>query len=438
MTIEIHTQLDAFDIFSLFHENEHISFLDSCDGFGRLSEFSYIGMNSFLVLKGSKNRCFVNEDQYDIDVFDKLEELLLQYKSENDTGLPIVSGCMGYISYDYVLNEEIGNIPDYYFVFYDNIIVFDHINNRKFVNASGLLDSHKNSCDAIIRKIQAGEKAVENAFIENFTVFKSNFLKEDYLNVISKAKDYIVDGDIYIVNITQQFYAETEKSGYEIYRDLRKINPAPFSAFMKGDGVEVISSSPERFLRVTDRMVETRPIKGTRPRGENEAEDLKNRDELLWSEKDRAELLMIVDLERNDLSKVCKNHSVKVKELYRLEEYSTVFHLVATIVGELKDDVSAVECLKACFPSGSITGAPKKRAMEIISELEHKNRGIYTGCMGYFSFDGNADFSILIRTIVKEGNAVRFGVGGGITWLSDEEAEYNETLDKAKALMRVI
>ena len=147
---------------------------------------------------------------------------------------------------------------------------------------------------------------------------------------------------------------------------------------------------------------------------------------------------MIVDLERNDLSKVCKNHSVKVKELYCLEEYSTVFHLVATVTGELKENIGAVGCLEACFPSGSITGAPKKRAMEIISKLENKNRGIYTGCMGYFSFDGNADFNILIRTIIKEGNAVSFGVGGGITWLSDEEAEYNETLDKAKALMRVI
>jgi para-aminobenzoate synthetase component 1 len=230
----------------------------------------------------------------------------------------------------------------------------------------------------------------------------------------------------------------TNKSSYEIYRDLRQINPAPFSSYLKLESFEIISSSPECFLKLENKRVETRPIKGTRPRGETEEQDEQNRLELINSEKDRAELLMIVDLQRNDLSKVCKPGSVKVTELFKLEEYSTVFHLVSTVEGQLKDEVDSLECMKQCFPGGSITGTPKIRAMEIIDELEGIKRGIYTGCIGYFGFDGNADFNIAIRTIIKRGNEVSFGVGGGITWDSEEAAEYQETLDKAKALMRVV
>jgi para-aminobenzoate synthetase component 1 len=223
-----------------------------------------------------------------------------------------------------------------------------------------------------------------------------------------------------------------------VYKDLRHINPAPFAAFMNIEDFSIVSSSPERFLEIKNNIVQTRPIKGTRSRGKNKEEDLINRQELIDSEKDKSELLMIVDLERNDLSKVCKPYSVKVTELFKLEEYSTVFHLVSTVVGELKDKYTAVDCIKACFPGGSITGAPKVRSMEVIEELEPTRRSIYTGCIGYLGFDGNADLNIVIRTIlIKEGQAY-LGVGGGITWESEKEAEYQETLDKAKALMRVL
>ncbi len=184
--------------------------------------------------------------------------------------------------------------------------------------------------------------------------------------------------------------------------------------------------------------VETRPIKGTRPRGKDKLEDEKNKKELLNSEKDKSELLMIVDLERNDLSKVCKPFSVKVTELFKLEEYATVFHLVSTVIGELKENVSSVKCIRECFPGGSITGAPKIRSMEIIEELEGLRRGIYTGAIGYFDLRGNCDFNIVIRTILAKDNKAYFGVGGGITIESEEEMEYEETLDKAKALMRVL
>jgi len=207
---------------------------------------------------------------------------------------------------------------------------------------------------------------------------------------------------------------------------------------MNYEEFQVISSSPERFLSIRDDLVHTRPIKGTRPRGETLDEDLRYKNQLINSEKDKSELLMIVDLERNDLSKVCRPNTVKVIELFKIEEYATVFHLVATIEGRLKDKVSAARCVKECFPGGSITGAPKIRAMEIIEEVEGIKRNIYTGVIGYFDLRGNCDFNIVIRTIIKKGNKAYFGVGGGITWDSEVQEEWFETIDKAKALMRVL
>ena len=224
----------------------------------------------------------------------------------------------------------------------------------------------------------------------------------------------------------------------DIYKVLRHLNPAPFGAYMPLEGFEVLCSSPERFLQITKGRVETRPIKGTRPRGETEEEDRDNIRALEESEKDRSELLMVVDLERNDLSKVCRPYTVKVTELFEIESYATVHHLVATVVGQLEEGQTAVDCLKACFPGGSITGTPKIRAMEVIETLERSRRNLYTGCIGYFGFDGGGDFNIVIRTILKKDNVLEICVGGGITWESDPEAEYLETLDKAQALFRAV
>ena len=204
------------------------------------------------------------------------------------------------------------------------------------------------------------------------------------------------------------------------------------------DDFEIISSSPERFLNTVDKIVTTRPIKGTRPRGKDKVEDEKNKLELLNSEKDKAELLMVVDLERNDLSKVCEKNTVKVTELFTLESYATVFHLVSEVTGKLKENITSIKCMRECFPGGSITGTPKIRSMEVIEEIEGIRRNIYTGSIGYFDFRGNCDFNIIIRTILKKGNKAYFGVGGGITIESEEVAEYEESLDKAKALMRVL
>jgi para-aminobenzoate synthetase component 1 len=225
---------------------------------------------------------------------------------------------------------------------------------------------------------------------------------------------------------------------YELYRRLREINPAPFAGFLNFDGVAVVSASPERFLQVCGDRVETRPIKGTRPRGGDPASDEARAQELLGSAKDQAEHVMIVDLERNDLGRVCRFGTVRVSELAALEKYATVFHLASTVEGRLRPGTEVVDLLKATFPGGSITGAPKVRAMEIIDEIEPTRRSVYTGSMGYLGFDGNIDLNIVIRTILVKERKAYFQVGGAVVYDSDPEAEYVETLDKAQALVRAL
>jgi para-aminobenzoate synthetase component 1 len=265
-----------------------------------------------------------------------------------------------------------------------------------------------------------------------------NFRREDYLKAVLTAKEYIAAGDIYQVNLSQKFSARVHTSAFHMYRAVRALNPAPFAAFLDCGDAAIISSSPERFLRISDRRVETRPIKGTRPRGRDRAADERLKAELLNSAKDRAELVMIVDLERNDLGRVCEYGSISVPELITLESYATVFHLVSTITGRLKADKDHLDCIRAAFPGGSITGAPKIRAMEIINELEPDQRGIYTGSMGYLGFNRQTDLNILIRTMLYRNGTVHFQVGGGIVADSDPVMEYEETLHKGKALLAAL
>jgi para-aminobenzoate synthetase component 1 len=266
----------------------------------------------------------------------------------------------------------------------------------------------------------------------------SNFTKEEYCRTIERAKELIARGDIYQVNLSQRLKSNFDSDPFELYLRLRSINPAPFAAYLNFDGFKIVSASPERFLKICGRDIETRPIKGTRPRGSNDIEDLLLKRQLLSSAKDSAEHIMIVDLERNDLGRISEYGSVKPTEFIILETYSTVHHLVSTVSGKLRNGVDIVDCLKNCFPGGSITGAPKVRSMEVIEELEPTRRGIYTGSIGYIDFCGNADLSIVIRTIVIKDKSAYFQVGGGIVADSDPEKEYQETLDKARALVEAV
>ena len=442
---EFNTAFNPLEIYNLFKDDLNSIFLDSSKEDGNLSKFSFIGINPFLTFESIENKAFINKEKVDREPFKVLEELILKYSFEEESykEIPLLGGAIGYISYDTSrIIERIPNtskedfsLNDMRFIFYKNIIIFDLINKKQYITS---LDGNDKEIKDILTTIEKAKSLKEEKVEEANNEFISNFKKEEYIDSIKKLKDYIESGDVYIANLTQRFFTETKFNSFEIYKRLRSINKAPFSVFANYDDFQIISSSPERFIEIKGRKVITRPIKGTRPRGNNEEEDLKNSLELLNSEKDKAELLMVVDLERNDLSKVCKPHTLKVTELFKLEKYATVFHLVSTVEGILKDNISSVKCIRECFPGGSITGTPKIRAMEIIEELEGLKRNIYTGAIGYFDFRGNADFNIVIRTIIKKENKAYFGVGGGITYDSIEEDEYNETLDKAKALMKVL
>lgn len=442
--VEFSSNLNSFEIYNQFKKEKDTILLDSSKEDKKLSKYSFIGLNPFLVFEANEGKSYINGELIKGEPFKALENIVNKYKINIEDEIPFLSGAIGYISYDSArmledipdISEEDFKIPDIRFVFYKNIIICDLINDKKYITD---IEGNEESIHSILSIIHNGSKVTdEEVPRKSSNTFYSNFVKENYKSAIIKIKNYIVSGDVYIVNMTQRFWCYNNEDSFKIYKKLRSINKAPFSAYLNFEDFQIISSSPERFIQVVNNKAHTRPIKGTRPRGTTIEADEKNKLELINSEKDKAELLMVVDLERNDFSKVCKPHTVKVTENFKLEEYSTVFHLVSTVEGELKDNVSAVKCIKECFPGGSITGTPKIRAMEIIEELEGLKRNIYTGSIGYFDFRGNCDFNIVIRTIVKKDNKAYFGVGGGITYDSIEEDEYNETIDKAKALMRVL
>ena len=434
----------AEDIFEKYKDENMAIFLDSSLE-NTMGQYSIIGLNPYLILKECDGIFYENDVPQDRTFEQGMQEYLERYKEENPTKLPLIAGALGYFSYDYGRKfEQISSrhpkklsVPDALFVFYD-ILIIDKTEKNLYITARGETQNQEEAISDLeheIKECSAYQRPEKHSALAPFT---PNFTKEDYKNAIDKMISYIIEGDIYIANMTQQLTIESQKSPYEVYRYLRTYNPSPFGGFFQCNTFQVVCASPERFLKVKDRCIETRPIKGTRKRGETPVEDKILKEELKNSSKDRSELLMIVDLERNDLNHVCEPGSVKVTEHFAVETYSTVFHLVTTIIGRLKEKLPTSDLIKAAFPGGSITGAPKIRAMEIIDELEHDRRNLYTGSMGYFSFDGNCDFNIIIRTAVHQNSQYHLGVGGGITCESDLEFEYEETLQKAKALLEAL
>ena len=443
MIKEINTKLNSFELFTIFRNDKDSFILDSSMDKEKLGRYSFISSNPFKVLK------YRDADENPLDY---LQEELNKYKCINNTQLPFIGGAVGYLSYD--LGNYIENLPrsakddlnvyDLYFGLYNYVIVIDHIEEKTYI-ATPDIDIEKERIileEVEARIINANENGVDSICYEEREVepvkLKSNFTKEQFEKSVQKVKDYIRSGDIYQANLTQRFNGKTVLSSYELYRDLRNISPAPFGAYLNFEGFNILSNSPERFIKCIDRRIETRPIKGTRPRGKTKEEDLKLQEELRSSEKDRAELLMIVDLERNDIGRISKVGTVKVPELFVIEPYANVNHLVATVTGEVEDGKDSIDVIKATFPGGSITGAPKIRSMEIIDELEPTQRNVYTGSIGYIGFNGDMDLNIAIRTIIKKDKDVYFQVGGGITWGSNPSDEYQETLDKAKSIMKAL
>jgi para-aminobenzoate synthetase component 1 len=462
---EIHTPLTAPEVFELFHGQLHSFCLDSGMDPQRLGRYSFIGVDPFLVMRSRGNQVTIlQQDRQENEPgnpFDILGKLLKTYSLDSfPAPIPFWGGAVGYLSYDLChFIERLPTtaiddleLPESYFGFYDTVLAFDHLKNRAYIASTGFpeLDESRRLRRARLRLEEMKSRlssppsyipeiASESVRKATEVVLKSNFITpEGYMEAVNKVREYIAAGDVFQVNLSQRFETELTISPYELYRRLGQINPAPFASYLNFDGITIVSASPERFLRVDGDWVETRPIKGTKPRGKNPVEDAMLAQELLNSIKDRAENVMIVDLERNDLGRVCQYGTVEVTELAILETFPTVFHLTSTVIGKLRPDKNRIDLLKATFPGGSITGAPKVRAMEIIDELEPTRRSVYTGAIGYLGFGRNLDLNIVIRTFIIKGSKAYFQVGGGIIYDSKAEAEYQETLDKAKALIQAL
>lgn len=437
------------------------------------SRYSLLGSNPFLILQSKDNNIEINKftdfdcapifphNKFKDDPWNVLNKLLKYfYLDDISDELPFGAGAVGYLSYDLgrfienipVTAADNPDIPDMYLGFYGSMIIWDHLLNRSYITSSGLpYKDLKGAAKHAKKQIEQWQSKLENINIKNSSrkavkvdkrksqdAIKQDFTQNEYCEAVNKIRDKIYNGDVYVLNLTQRLTINEPDDSLEVYKRVRRNNPAPMSAYLNCDNIKVVCASPERFLKVKNNKIETRPIKGTRPRGRTPEEDEIFKNELLNSKKERAELLMISDLERNDLGKVCVPGSVKATKLCAHEEYATVHHTISVIEGVSEKQYNLVDILKATFPGGSITGAPKISAMKIIEELEPVRRGIYCGSIGYLAFNGDADLNIVIRSLVFNNNKAYLNVGGGITYDSDPLEEYLETYDKAAALLRAL
>lgn len=451
VTVELERYVPASAVFRLVAKEPGCAFLDS-SLVNELGRWSILGLRPYKTLVKEQDGTLTEDDvsRRDTDFETRLGEFLRLNRDENETELPIVSGAIGYFSYDYgrehmgvpSTEQDVEPIPQARVVFYDLLLIEDCHEKRVWLSACGQTEDALELLARFRRNIERGmEKgfpALPDAHATKPIAVRPNFEKEEYKTAVDRMIRYIIEGDIYIANMTQRLDVMSDREPLAVFEHLRTHNPSPFGGYLDCGDHQIICASPERFLRLRDGVVETRPIKGTRKRGETPEEDEALRRELEQSEKDKSELLMIVDLERNDLNRVCRPGSVEVTELFTVETYATVFHLVSNIRGELAQGSDVTDLLRAAFPGGSITGAPKYRAMEIIDELEHGKRGLYTGSIGYLTLDGECDLNIVIRTALHRDGRYHLGVGGGITSESDLEFEYEETLQKAKAVLEAL
>ena len=440
--------------------HRRLSLLDSCGARHPAARFLIAGFDPCEIIeaRGQQIRTIrrgeKSERETKRDALEVLDERLADYRVQTlpSENLPAAGACIATFSYDLVHHLErlrlnsapsVSDEPDVVLAFYDTLIIHDYQSGTTQVVTVGDPQRLDETSEALTEALAS---AVENsdATLPAARAVTSNLTRDEYLAAVGRIKEHIAAGDIYQANLTQQFSCRLspESRPEDIFLRLRRDHPASFAAFIRRREDVVVSASPERFLRVDvrgdERNAHAWPIKGTRPRGHNAEEDARLRAELLGSEKDRAENIMIVDLLRNDLGRVCRYGSVEVTELCALEEHPTLFHLVSKVRGVLREEMTAGDLLRAAFPCGSITGAPKIRAMEIIGEIETRPRGLSMGAIGYFSFDGSLDLNVAIRTMVIREEVARFNVGGGIVADSCPTLEYEESLIKARALFTAL
>src|ERR1700726_1490684 len=439
--------------------------LESVEGGEKIARYTFAGANPEEIFRYASGACVmegrdrvVSEER---DPVTFLRSRMERFRPVRLPGLPpLVAGAIGYFSYDMVrlierlpkrLSDDIG-LYDAQLMFYHGIIAFDHVQHRLWIVRNVHTDgegSLRTKYNAAVREIRKTRQLLEQASPAEQPKKKtrkrsaplrvtSNFRRDEYLEAVRKAKNYIRAGDIFQVVISQRFSAKTHAEPFDVYRELRALNPSPYLFFLQMNDVAVVGSSPEMLVKVQGRDVFYRPIAGTLPRGKAEAEDQRLEKQMLASEKERAEHIMLVDLGRNDLGRVCEYGTVKVEKLMTVERFSHVMHLVSSLRGRLREDVDCLDALMACFPAGTVSGAPKVRAMQIIEELERTRRGIYAGGVLYMDFAGNLDSCIALRTMVVKNGVAYVQAGGGIVADSTPEGEYQESVNKSRALLTAL
>jgi len=437
--------------------------LESVEGGEKIARYTFAGAHPEEVFRYANGACVLESRNRIIweerDPISFLREHMARFQPVRVPGLPpLVAGAIGYFSYDMVrlverlpkhLRDDIG-LYDAMLMFYRGLIAFDHVQHRLWVVRNVYTEgpgSLRSKYNAAVKEIHRTRELLEApvpgeqraaAKLRRVPKVQSNFKRKEYLEAVRQAKKYIRAGDIFQVVISQRFSAKTHSAPFDVYRELRAVNPSPYLFYLHLNDVHVVGSSPEMLVKVQGRDVFYRPIAGTRWRGADESEDLRLEQEMLASEKERAEHIMLVDLGRNDLGRVCDYGTVKVEKLMTVERYSHVMHLVSSLRGRLREDVDCFDALMSCFPAGTVSGAPKVRAMEIIEELEKTRRGIYAGGILYLDFAGNLDSCIALRTMVIKNGIAHIQAGGGIVADSTPEGEFDESVNKSKALLRAL
>ncbi len=447
--------------FMKLDSNEEAFLLESVEAGERWGRYSFIGVEPRAIIRGKNGAVEIIEAgevrvEYQ-DPFTVIRNYMKRFRPAVLPDMPrFFGGAIGYLSYDMVryieelpdLARKDLDIHDFSFMITDTLVVFDNVDHTVKIICNAFIEDGKAPEDVyreatekikeLVRRLKEGSLKKEEDGRKGVVPVSSNFRKEDFLKAVERVKEYIRAGDVIQTVISQRFETEKRAPSFDIYRALRITNPSPYMFFLRTSGIELAGSSPEILVRVEDGKVTVRPIAGTRRRGKDEEEDKRLEEELLSDPKERAEHVMLVDLGRNDVGRVSEAGTVRVNEFMVVERYSQVMHIVSNVEGTLKEGLDSIDALKACFPAGTLTGAPKIRAMEIIEEIEPHKRGVYGGAVGYIGFQGNMDMCITIRTVLIKDKAIYVQAGAGVVADSVPEKEYEETVNKAKAVLKAV
>ncbi len=446
-TRKVQYKISPVQAFELLYKSEPYAFLyESLEQKGERGRYSFIGAKPFLIIRAKGNRVVISDmskrSLLQGNPFTILRQILNSVKIYSHIN-PFSGGAVGYVAYDAIRyfekipdnNPDRINLPDLFFIFPQELVLFDHKKKSACIIS---YNSDKNRLSEISNLLTKRQTDRVFKLVKNHSKFHACMEKSDFCSIVKKAKEYILAGDIFQVVLSQRFMIKINKPAFDVYQALRITNPSPYMYYLNLDDIKILGSSPEILVKLKNKTAISRPLAGTRKRGRSLQEDKMFERELLNDEKERAEHIMLVDLARNDLGRVCIPGSVRTTELMKIERYSRVMHIVSNVKGRLRNDLDAIDLFSATFPAGTVSGAPKIRAMEIIDELESVKRGLYAGAIGYFDFSGNMDFCIAIRTILIRDSIAYLQAGAGIVADSIPENEHNETLNKIKALKNAL